>query len=141
PYRASLERRDRGLGRLESLAHDDPEERNLVEALAGPLGREREEMDGVVRRRGAGDFEAARARVMKGAGQEGLDEVVRVTAALKTAEQKGLGRRQDEAAITADETRGTIVVGHGLLLVVLSLGGVALYGEARGRRLGEERYR
>jgi PAS domain S-box-containing protein len=139
-YRASLDGMDEAQRQLDALSRDDPEERQHVEALAALLDSKRKQMDDLVRLRGAGDFEAARALVVKSE-EEGRDEFLRVTAGLKAAEQKVLGRRQDEAALTADEARGTIIVGNGLLLAVLSLGGIALFGEARGRRLGEERYR
>jgi PAS domain S-box-containing protein len=139
--RASLERLDRARARLDALTHDEPEEHHNVEELAGPLDRKEKELEDVIRLRGEGDFDAARARLVQDEAREGRDEVARVTATLKEAEQKVLGRRQAEASITADETRGTIIVGNGLLLAVLSLGGVALFGEARGRRLGEQRYR
>ncbi len=141
PYRGSLERLDRSLGRLDGLTHDDPGERQHFEALAGPLDQRRKEMEELIRLRGEGDFEAARASLLKNEGQESRDDVGKATAALKEVEARVLAKRQDEAAATAGETRATIIVGHGLLLLVLGLGGVALYGEARGRRVGEERYR
>jgi CHASE3 domain sensor protein len=140
-YRTTLARLDAALGTLDTLTHDEPDERQQVEALAAPLGRKRQLMDEEVRLRGEGNIQAALALLGKDSAPEEGDEVGRATAGLRKAEREMLGRRQAEAAITLSETRGTIVVGHGLLLVVLSLGGVALYGEARGRRLGEERYR
>ncbi len=141
PYQDSLVRLEVALGKLDELTRDEAEEHHHVEELAGPLDRKRQEMKELIHLRGQGNFEAARIRLVKDEGQSSRDEVNRVTTALKESEQKVLGRRQAEAAITADETRGTIFVGHGLLLGVLTLAGVALFGEARGRRLGEERYR
>jgi PAS domain S-box-containing protein len=141
PYRANMDRLDEALRQLDALTHDEPEERQLVAALAGAIDRKHKQMDDLVRLRGEGNVEAARAWVAREEGQEGGDEVSRVTAGLRAAEQTALGRRQYEATLTAGETRGTILVGNGLLLAVLSLGGIALYGEGRGRRLGEERYR
>jgi PAS domain S-box-containing protein len=141
PYETGLEQLDRTLAELDGLTRNDPARQERLDELRPLLGKKRREMKELIRLRREEGFDAARARVMTDEGRATMSDVRRVIAALADEEDAALRRRKAEAEATARGTQRTILVGHLLLLAVLTLAGAALFREARRRWLGEERYR
>jgi PAS domain S-box-containing protein len=141
PCNASLKALDEALADLEDLTRVDPDQPRGLGELREPLSRTRHAIQEAIHRRDAGDLDAGRTRVLLAQETTSRDEVGQVTKALADTETARVRQREDEAAALGRDTRDTILLGHGLLVVVLAFAGAVLYSQVRGRRLGEERYR